>query len=201
MKIGMIGAGKIALGVARCALKQGHEVLLSNRSGPEKLAQIVAALGPGAYGVSRKEAAAAEIVLLAVTWQHVPEALAGLPPWNGRILIDATNPFLDPIHENVLADIGGRISTEIVAGLAPGAHVVKAFNTIYWTNLDDGPRVGNARRVIWVSGDDQAAKKVAKDFIESIGFATIDLGTLQEGGRIQQAKTGPLSGPDFLLPD
>src|SRR5882724_6624376 len=109
MKIGMLGAGDIARGVAKYALEQGHEVMLCNRSGPAKLAPIVAALGPGASGVSRAEAAAAPIVLLAVTWESVPDALTGLPPWNGRILIDATNPFLNPQHLNILDDLGGRL--------------------------------------------------------------------------------------------
>ena len=201
MKIGMIGSGDVASGVAKYALQQGHEVLLCNRSGPAKLAPIVAALGPGASGVSLAEAAATEIVLLAVTWESVREVLTSLPPWNGRILIDATNPFLIPIKDNVLADLGGRLSSEIVAELAPGARLVRAFNTIHATKLAEGPRVGQARRVIWVSGDDEAAKTTIKNLIESFGFATIDLGSILVGGRMQQAKIGPLSGRDILLPD
>jgi 8-hydroxy-5-deazaflavin:NADPH oxidoreductase len=202
MRIGIIGAGDIARGVARYALEQGHEVLLCNRSGPAKLAPIVAALGPGAAGVSRAEAAAAPIVLLAVTWEAVPDALTGLPPWNGRILIDATNPFLNPQHLNVLDDLRGRLSSEIVADLAPGARLVKAFNTMFASKLAEGPRPrAGTRRVLFVSGDDAAAKTTVTNLIESFGFATIDLGDLRVGGRMQQAKTAPLAGPDFLLPD
>jgi predicted dinucleotide-binding enzyme len=202
VRIGIIGAGDIARGVARYALEQGHEVLLCNRSGPAKLAPIVAALGPGASGVSRAEAAAAPIVLLAVTWEAVPDALTGLPPWNGRILIDATNPFLNPQHLNVLDDLRGRLSSEIVADLAPGARLVKAFNTMFASKLAEGPRPrAGTRRVLFVSGDDAAAKTTVTTLIESFGFATIDLGDLKVGGRMQQAKTAPLAGPDFLLPD
>src|SRR5271156_5257122 len=122
MKIGMIGAGEIAQGVAKYALEQGHEVLLTSRS-PTKLASIVAALGPGAKGVSRTEAASAEIVLFSVPWESVEEALADLPPWNGRILIDPTNPFLPPPKLLVMPDLGGRCSSEVVAGSAPGARL------------------------------------------------------------------------------
>jgi 8-hydroxy-5-deazaflavin:NADPH oxidoreductase len=202
LKIGMLGAGDIARGVAKYALQQGHEVLLCNHSGGAKLAQIVAALGPGAKAVSRAEAAAAPIVLLAVTWEAVPEALAGLPAWNGRILIDSTNPFLNPQHLNVLDDLQGRLSSEIVADLAPGARLVKTFNTMFATKLADGPRpLAGARRVLFVSGDDAAAKTTVTNLIESFGFATIDLGDLKVGGRMQQAKTAALAGPDFLLLD
>ena len=202
MKIGMLGAGDIARGVAKYALEQGHEVLLCNHSGPAKLAQVVAELGPGAAGVARAEAAAAEIVLLAVPWESVPDALTGLPPWNGRILIDASNPFLNPQHLNVLDDLRGRLSSEIVADLAPGARLVKTFNTMFASNLAEGPRPrAGTRRVLFVSGDDAAAKTTVTTLIESFGFATIDLGDLRVGGRMQQAKTAPLAGPDFLLPD
>jgi predicted dinucleotide-binding enzyme len=202
LKIGMLGAGDIARSVAKYALEQGHEVLLCNHSGPAKLAQVVAELGPGAAGVSRAEAAAAEIVLLAVPWESVREALTGLPPWNGRILIDATNPFLNPQHLNVLDDLGGRLSSEIVADLAPGARLVKTFNTMFASKLGEGPRPrAGTRRVLFVSGDDAAAKTTVTTLIESFGFATIDLGDLKVGGRMQQAKTAPLAGPDFLLPD
>jgi 8-hydroxy-5-deazaflavin:NADPH oxidoreductase len=202
VKIGMLGAGEISRGIAKYALAQGHEVLLCNQSGPAKLAQIVTELGPGAAGVSRFEAAAAELVLLAVPWESVRDALTGVPPWNGRILIDATNPFLNPQHLNILDDIGDRLSSEIVAHLAPGARLVKAFNTMFATNLAEGPvpRAGT-RRVLFVSGDDEAAKTTVKNLIESFGFAALDLGSLQVGGRMQQAKTAPLAGPDFLIPD
>jgi predicted dinucleotide-binding enzyme len=202
MKIGMLGAGDIARGVAKYALEQGHEVVLCNRSGTAKLAAIVAELGPGARAGSRAEAAAAEVVLLAVPWESVREVLTGLPPWNGRILIDATNPFLNPQHLNVLDDIGDRISSEIVAELVPGARLVKAFNTMFASNLAQGPRPRAAtRRVLFVSGDDEVAKTTVLNLIESFGFAPLDLGSLKVGGRMQQAKTAPLAGPDFLLPD
>ena len=202
MKIGILGAGDIARGVAKYALEQGHEVLLCNQSGPAKLAPIIAALGPGAAAASRAEVAAAEVVLLAVPWESVREALSGLPPWNGRILIDATNPFLNPQHLNVLDDIGERISSQIVAELVPGARLVKAFNTMFASKLQEGPspRAGT-RRVLFVSGDDEQAKATVSNLIESFGFAAIDLGDLAVGGRMQQAKTAPLAGPDFLLPD
>ena len=202
MKIGMLGAGDIARSVAKYALEQGHEVTLCNHSGPAKLARIVAELGPGARAGSRAQAAAADVVLLAVPWESIREALTGLPPWDGRILIDATNPFLNPQHLNVLDDIGDRLSSEIVAQLAPGARLVKAFNTMFASKLAEGPiaRAGT-RRVLFVSGDEAAAKTTVMNLIASFGFAPLDLGSLPVGGRMQQAKTAPLAGPDFLLPD
>src|SRR5262249_2201759 len=130
MKFGTIGAGTVALAVAREVLARGHEVLLSSRRGPDALADRVAELGRGASAASVADAASLDYVLLAVPWPDVESVLKSLPAWNGRVLIDATNPFIETTPKLVLADLGGKSASEVVAALAPGARVVKAFNSI-----------------------------------------------------------------------
>src|ERR1700731_935046 len=174
MHIGMIGAGMVALAVAREALAKGHQVVLSSRSGPAALAGKVAELGPGTLAATVQEAASLDYVLLAVPWNNVEEALSGLPAWNGRVLIDATNPFTQVSPKLVLADLKGIGASEIVAGFAKGARIVKAFNSIVTARFNEGPIKGNGRRVIFVSGDE--AKAAVKALIESFGFAVIALG-------------------------
>jgi predicted dinucleotide-binding enzyme len=137
-------------------------------------------------------------VLLAVPWKNVEAALHGLPEWNGRVLIDATNPFAETSPKLVLADLGGIGASEIVAGFAPGARIVKAFNSIRRDRFNEGSVKGRGKRVIFVSGDDEESKRVVKDQIEGFGFAAIDLGCLVTGGRIQQAG-GPLAGLDLFI--
>ena len=198
MRIGSIGAGEVALAVAREAIARGHEILLSSRSGPNALADEVAELGRGALAATAEEAASLDYVLLAVPWKNVEAALRGLPEWHGRVLIDATNPFVETSPKLVLADLGGIGASEIVAGFAPGASIVKAFNSILMTRFNEGPIKGQGKRVIFVSGDDGESKRVVKDLIESFGFAAIDLGGLVTGGRIQQAG-GPLAGLDLVV--
>jgi 8-hydroxy-5-deazaflavin:NADPH oxidoreductase len=149
MHIGMIGAGMVALAVAREALAKGHQVVLSSRSGPAALAGKVAELGPGALAATVQQAAALDYVL-AVPWAAVEAALSGLPAWNGRVLIDATNPFVETSPKLVLADLSGVSASEIVASLAPGARVVKAFNSIVTARFNEGPIKGDGRRVIFV---------------------------------------------------
>jgi predicted dinucleotide-binding enzyme len=139
MKFGTIGAGEVAVAFAREALVTGHEVVLSGRSGPESLATKVAALGHGASAATVGEAASLDYVLLAVPWPNVDDALRGLPAWNGRVLIDATNPFIEYSPKLVLADLGGKGASEVVAGLTPGARVVKAFNSIVTARFNEGP--------------------------------------------------------------
>ena len=197
MRFGTIGAGEVALAFAREALATGHEVVLSNRHGPDSLAGKVAELGRGASAAGVQEAASLDYVLLAVPWPNVENALKGLPAWNGRVLIDATNPFIEYRPKLVLADLGDKGASEIVADLAPGAQVVKAFNSIVAARFNEGPTKHGGRRVIFVSGDHSEPTEFVRGLIESFGFVAVHLGGLATGGRLQQAG-GPLAGRDLV---
>ena len=189
MNIGIIGAGSIGQAVATQVVRAGHQALLANSRGPDSMADIVQRLGKGARAVTPREAAAADIVVLSVPWTAVPDALANLPAWDSRILIDATNPVVQPGFR--VADLGGKTSSEIVASLAKGARVVKAMNTLLAKVLASDPREAGGRRVLFVSGDDASAKKAVAHLLEEFGFAPIDLGTLA-GSALQQFPGGPL---------
>ena len=197
MEIGTIGAGDFAQAFAKRALKAGHKVKLSNSRGPESLREIINQLDPGAMAASTEEAAACEVVLLAVPWDDVPETLASLPKWKNQILIDGTNPFHGKAGNFKPADVGNLSTSQFVAALAPGARVVKALNTIIVPNLEADPIVNGARRVAFISTDDHGAKKRVETLLESFGYSVIDLGNLRDGGLIQQAG-GPLAGRNLL---
>lgn len=195
MQIGTIGAGQVAQAFARKAAAAGHRVILSSRRGPEDLGLLVSAIGPEVSAAARKDAAACDMVLLAVPWGQVEDALSGLPDWSGCILIDATNAFDD--EGRTVRDAAG--SSELVAALAPGARVVKALNATFMTNFEGSPVVGSFRRAIFVSGDDVDAVEQVAGLLEQFGFAPVDLGPLALGGRMQ-AVGSTLAGHDFFLP-
>jgi predicted dinucleotide-binding enzyme len=184
---GIIGAGNIGQAVARHLIKAGHPVLLSNKRGKESLDDIINALGGGAKAGTIEEAANADIVLLALPWAEI-STLTGLVDWKNRIVIDATNHFITYAPDFKVADLGGRSSSEVVSEQLPGARLVKAFNTLYFRILGADPMEAGGRRVLFISGDDDSAKTEIKVIIESLGFSTIDLGTLAEGSKLQQAK-------------
>lgn len=192
MKIGIIGAGGIGQAFASQVVKAGYEVILSNSRGPESLAEVVKMLGPRSRAGTRQEAAQADVVQLAVRWDQVPEALAGLPPWDGRILIDSTNAATATATGLRAADLNGKASSEVVASLAPGARVVKAGNTLVRAMLAADPRVAGGHRVLFMSGNDTVAKSTVAAILEKSGFATIDLGNLASSARLQQFPGGPL---------
>src|ERR1700746_2801868 len=182
MEIGTIGAGDFAQAFAKRALKAGHKVKLSNSRGPESLREIVNRLGPGAMAATKEEAAASETVLLAVPWDNVPETLASLPKWKNQILIDGTNPFHGKAGKFTLANVGNLSTSQFIAALAPGARVVKALNTMIVPNLEAEPIRNGARRVAFISADDDGAKKQDETLLAGFGYSVIDLGNLRDGG-------------------
>jgi len=190
VKIGIIGAGGIGQAFAGQVVKAGYEVIVSNSRGPESLAKLVSELGPRARAGTRHEAAQADVVFISVRWEQVRGALADLPAWGGRILIDATNPVLQPGFR--LAELNGSTSSEIVASMVPGARVVKTANTLLRDVLAADPKQAGGHRVLFVSGDDADAKAQVRGILEKAGFATIDLGGLAVGGKLQQFPGGPL---------
>ena len=187
--VGIIGAGRIGQAMAQIARRAGRQVVISNREGPESLASLVQELGDGASAGTVREAAQADIVVLAVMWPDVPQAAAGLE-WEGRILIDPTNDF-DP------SDLKGRTSSEVVAELVAPARVVKTANIFAADVLASEPRQAGGQRVMFLSGDDADAKSEVGGLLGDGGFFVIDLGGLREGGRMQQLG-GPLAGQNLV---
>jgi 8-hydroxy-5-deazaflavin:NADPH oxidoreductase len=177
MDIGIIGAGRLGQAMARTALRAGRSVMIANSRGPESLASVASALGDGVSAGTASEAASAGIVVVAVPWDRVPEAVGGLE-WHGQIVIDATNDW-------AADDLDGRTSSEIVAGLVAGARVVKAANTLSAEVLESDPQQDGGRRVIFISGDDSDAKTEVVALFQDAGFAPIDLGDLATGGAMQ----------------
>ena len=197
MQIGTIGAGALAQAFAKRVLKAGFNVKISNNRGPESLREIVNQLGRGATAVPKEEAAACEMVLLAVPWDNLTETLAGLPQWKNQILIDGVNPFHGKAGSFSPAEVGNLSTSQFVAALAPGARVVKAFNHTLVPNLEADPVVNGAKRVAFISADDDSAKKRVRSLLEECGYSVVDLGNLRHGGLMQQAG-GPLAGRDFF---
>jgi predicted dinucleotide-binding enzyme len=196
MTIGIIGSGAIGTAFARTLSRAGIEAIISNSRGPDSLKELVRELGPAIKAGTREEAARAGIVFVAVNWTRLSVALAGLPEWSGRIVIDANNPIEAPLFKPV--DLKGRISSEVVADLVPGARVVKAFNHLRAEVLAADPRSDGGRRVLFYSGNDSAAKAEVAALIEQIGFVGIDLGPLAVGGKLAQFPGGPLPNQNLI---
>jgi hypothetical protein len=191
MKIGIVGSGNIGATAARLFVNAGHEVALSNRRGPETLRDLVAELGDKARALTVAEAARfGDVVLVAIPFGKHRELAA--EDFYGKVVIDAGNYYPERDGQFGELDSGETTSSELMSAHLHGARLVKGFNTIYYAHLADQ---GNAslpleeRRAIFIAGDDSEAKEIVAKLIEEIGFAAVDTGFLNEGGRRQQPGT------------
>ena len=199
MKVGFLGAGTLTGTFGRHLIAAGHTVVVSNSRGPKTLAKFIADLGPGSVAGTREQAAECDVVVLAVHWVNVREALNGID-WRGRILIDATNAHMDPKPDISLAGVTrsraalkGRTSSEMVAEMAVGERIVKSISNMPMDWIQDfSPN--KPRTVIFASGDDTEAKQLVIDLVNSTGLVAIDLGSL--AGAMHEVGA-PLSGLDL----
>jgi len=183
--IGIIGAGQIGSALAKHFAGAGYPVLISNSRGAESLKEKAEQIGPTVTAVSATEASKAEIIVLSVPWSKLPEIVQGIPDWNNKIVIDTNNHILS-IDPFTVADLGSKTSGEFVSSLIPGAHVIKAFNTVGAQLLAINPVSITGNRVIVLSGDNAEAKSRVKDLVSSLGFQPVDLGSLGIGGKLQE---------------
>jgi predicted dinucleotide-binding enzyme len=188
-RIGIIGAGRIGQAMAGIALRAGREVVIANSRGPRSLTSLATTLGHGVTPGAVGDAAAAAIVVLAVPWPRVRDAVRGVA-WTDQVVIDAMNDF-EP------SDLDGRTSSELVADLVGPARLVKAANTWAAAILASDPHEAGGQRVIFLSGDDPGAKAEVTALFEDAGFVAIDLGALGAGGKLQQVR-GPLAGVNLV---
>ncbi|MCW3037479.1 MAG: oxidoreductase coenzyme F420-dependent [Actinobacteria bacterium] len=197
--IGFIGSGRIGGTVARLATDAGYDVVLSNSRGPETLAELVEELGPHARAATPAEAAAAgDIVVVSIplrAYESVP-----VEPLAGKVVIDTNNYY--PQRDGNIPELDEKslTSSELLQRHLPTSKVVKAFNNIYFGHLGDLPRPADApdRSALPIVGDDDDAKAAVADFLDAIGYDTVDVGSLAESGSCEPGT--PVYGVVYMAP-
>ncbi len=176
MKIGIIGAGEIGGTIGTLWSKAGHEVCFSSRN-PHKLTDLVAAAGANAQAGTIAEAADfADVILLAVYYWTTDEAIEAAGSLDGKILIDATNPYIrtDVIQRVPYASSGLELAKKL-----PNTKIVKAYNTLPTAVFANGHHRGEPYALFYC-GDDVDAKEVVAQLIIDSGFIGVDTGKLNQ---------------------
>ncbi len=189
--IGFIGSGHIGSQLARLAVAQGYDVVMSNSRGPETLTDLVADLGPRARAASPQEAAAAgDLAVVTVPL----EAIDSMPvePLAGKVVIDTNNYY--PARDGQIGELDDESTTvsELLQRRLPTSKVVKAFNHIAFSALtaEGQPSGTPGRRALVVAGDDEGARGTVAGLVDSFGFDPVDVSPLAEGWRIQRDTPG-----------
>ncbi len=184
MTIAIVGSGAIGSALARRFAAKGLGVQIANSRGAASIQPLVQELGDVIWPVELDQALAAEIVLFAAPFAAAPVILGQVPDWKGRIVVDATNAI--NFTNFTPTDLGGRLSSEVVAEAAVGARLVKGFNTLPAAVLAAAPEFAGGHRVLFLAGDDDNANKEISRLATALGFFPVILGKIAEGGRLQQ---------------
>jgi predicted dinucleotide-binding enzyme len=180
VKVGVLGSGDVGKVLAGGFLKVGHAVRIGSRS-PEKLKDWVASAGDGASAGTFAEAAQfGDIIVLATHGEGTQSAIemAGVDNFDGKVIIDATNP-LDFSSGGPQLSIGFNDSLgERVQRLLPKARVVKAFNTVGNAHMID-PQFPGGPPTMFIGGNDAEAKKLVTQISEAWGWEVADLGGIE----------------------
>lgn len=176
MNIGIIGSGRIGSGLGKIWCRR-NRIYFSYSRDRDKLAFLARACPDAAAATPAEAAAASEVVLLAVPWPQVADALSQAGSLAGKVVIDCTNP-LTPDRSGLA--IGHTTSAaEELARMAPGAQVVKAFNTAFAEIYEEKSRLFGSRRLSMLyCGDDAEAKATVARLISEVGFDPVDAGPL-----------------------
>jgi predicted dinucleotide-binding enzyme len=199
VRLAIVGAGRIGGNAARMWSRAGHDVLICFSRHPDQLAARAAELGDHVSVASPADAVAtAGVVMLAVPWGAIDRALEETGSLAGKVVLDATNAFgagPKPADDQTVAEFN--------SARMPGARYVRGFNTLTsGFQAEASKRAVDQRAVLFICGDDAAAKDVVARLIEDAGFAPVDLGS-NEHAAVMEAprRPGSVYGEEYRLAD
>jgi predicted dinucleotide-binding enzyme len=199
MRIGILGAGHIGGNAAGLWSRAGHDVLISFSRTPDRLPARAAELGDHVEAATPAHAVAdADVVMLAVPWDEIDEALRQAGGLAGRIVIDATNQF-----GSAPKPAPGQTVAQYNAARMPGARYVRAFNTLTSSfQAEASMRPGHERAVLFLCGDYPEAKRIVSTLIEDAGFAPVDLGSIADAAVMEAPRRpGAVYAEEYRLAD
>lgn len=174
MRLGIIGAGKVGGTLGRLFESQGHDVRFGVRD-PDQ--QAAGGLPRNRSGSVADAASFGDVIVLAIPWGAVKDALAATGPLAGKTVIDCINPLLPDLSGLALGTTTS--AGEEIAKLLPQARVVKCFNTLGQANFAH-PLFGDQRASMFFAGDDAGAKLIVAELGNQLGFDMVDAGPLSQ---------------------
>ena len=188
MRVGILGSGDVAKALARGFVGHGHEAMLGTRH-PDKLEAWIAQNPKGAVGSFAEAATFGEVLVLAVKGTAAADVLraAGAATLARKPVIDATNPIADAPPTNGVLKFFTSLDESLMERLQrefPGAHFVKAFNSVGHASMVD-PRFKGGKPTMFICGNNEAAKKVVMGILDEFGWEAADMGAVEAARAIE----------------
>lgn len=183
MKITILGSGAVGSSLGKGWSRHGHQITYGSRNPQSESMRSLLDELPASQALNHQQALEiSPVVVLATPWKVTKSLLTSLNGWQDKILIDTTNPLAPGLQLEIGFDTSGA---EQVSYWAPGARVVKAFNTTGANNMLN-PTYQGKPISMFICGDDPIAKELTSSLCQDIGFVPID--------------TGPLTSARYLEP-
>jgi NADPH-dependent F420 reductase len=182
MNIAIVGAGNVGRALATAFTRAGHQVFIASRD-PHDAGDVAAATGASTAVSARSAAEAADLVVLAIPFASAREVSLEISEVvGGKPIVDVSNRMsfgADGVETDTSTS-----NAEELAAMLPGAHVVKAFNTLFASNQSD-PILDGVQLDGFVAGDDAGAKATVIDLVGSVGLNAIDAGPLARARQLE----------------
>jgi predicted dinucleotide-binding enzyme len=184
--IGIIGAGKLGITLARIARHYGFAVNIAGSGDPTKIALTAEVLAPGTQAMSTQDVAKrSDIIILALPlgkFRTLPKHA-----FSGKLVIDAMNYWWEVDGERSVIVPDDRSSSEAVQEYLTDARVIKAFNHIGYHDLFDEhkPRGTKDRKAVAIAGNNEHDLRTVSELVDSLGFDPVVIGGLAAGQRLE----------------
>lgn len=184
LTIGILGAGRVGTAVGRQAIRAGHQVRIATAKPAEEIRLLTEVIVPGASAVDSSQLRGSDLIVIAVPlhkYRSIDTAALA-----GHVVIDTMNYWapVDGVMEEFEA---GRGTSEVIADFLGDVRLVKTLNHIGYGELEveAQPAGTPSRRALAIAGDDDDARALVSEFIDSLGFDPVDAGPLSAGRAFQ----------------
>ena len=182
MDITIIGTGNMARGIATRTLAGGHSVTLLGTE-TTKAQALADELSGEARAGEVGDSLAGSVVILAVWYAAVDDVLGRYrDQLDGKVVVDITNPIDVDAFEPLMLEAGS--AAQEIAAKAPGARVVKAFNTTFAGTLGEG-RVAGQPLDVFIASDHGDAKEIVSRIVSDAGLRPVDAGPLARAHELE----------------
>jgi 8-hydroxy-5-deazaflavin:NADPH oxidoreductase len=177
MKIAIVGSGNVGSALARGWSRAGHHIVLGVRdTAAAKVLMLTREINAEARSPA-EAVAAAEVVALALPWGAAEGAVKALGSLKHKIVIDCMNPLA---MQNGKLGLDRGFSTsgaETLADWISGARIVKTLNQVGAEMMVDNAGLPHPP-VMFLAGNDSAAKTTVSTLLTDLGFEPLDAGDL-----------------------